>query len=143
VRFWDSSSLLPLIVREARSPEAFAWLQAAPVVVSWTLTPVEAVSALCRLLREARISETQARVGEQRLHEIVGIGVVIGDVERIKLRAARLLRVHPLRAADAMQLAAALAWVDGQPSGQTFHTFDERLAFAAQREGFEALPAPR
>ena len=47
----------------------------------------------------------------------------------------RVLRVHPLRAADALQLAAALEWSGGAASGM-FITYDERLRDAASREGF-------
>jgi hypothetical protein len=49
----------------------------------------------------------------------------------------RLLRVHPLRAAGALQLAAALEWAGAPPDGELV-TFDERLREAAVREGFAA-----
>ena len=51
--------------------------------------------------------------------------------------AQRVLRVHPLRAADALQLAAALLWAGGQPHLRVLHTLDDRLAAAARREGFD------
>ena len=68
--------------------------------------------------------------------------LVSTDVERTKALARRLLRVHTLRAADALQLAAALAWADGHPEGLVLHTFDRRLGEAAEREGFRVIPAP-
>lgn len=57
--------------------------------------------------------------------------------DAIREQALRLLRVHPLRAADALQLAAALEWA-GTPTRAAFMTFDERLRSAAHREGFSA-----
>jgi uncharacterized protein len=45
-----------------------------------------------------------------------------------------------MRAADALQLAAALVWCDEQPQGEVFVTLDERLADTARREGFTTLP---
>jgi predicted nucleic acid-binding protein len=48
----------------------------------------------------------------------------------------RVLRLHALRAADALQLAAALEW-SGSPAAGVIVSFDERLAQAAAREGFE------
>ncbi len=51
----------------------------------------------------------------------------------------RLLRVHPLRAADAFQLAAAIAAADESPRSLPFVTFDSRLARAAEREGFPVI----
>ena len=60
----------------------------------------------------------------------------------MKALAVRLLRVHPLRGADALQLGAALVWADGAPSGLVLHTLDRRLALAAEREGFRVVPGP-
>ena len=51
-------------------------------------------------------------------------------------RALRLLRVHTLRAADSLQLAAALITVDEKPGGFPFVCSDARLIDAATREGF-------
>ena len=65
---------------------------------------------------------------------------VIIDVEPVKSLATRLLRLHALRAADALQLGAALHWTEGHPQGRTLHTLDSRLALAAQREGFVVPP---
>jgi hypothetical protein len=67
---------------------------------------------------------------------------MVTDVERVKALAVRLLRVHRLRAADALQLAAALAWADGSPQSRTLLTLDDRLATAAEREGFAVSRAP-
>ncbi len=106
----------------------------------WTLTPVEVVSALRRLIREGALDESLARSAEVRTEEIVHACHVIVDVEPVKSLAARLLRLHPLRAADALQLGAALHWVEGHPQGRTLHTLDNRLALAAQREGFVVPP---
>lgn len=47
------------------------------------------------------------------------------------------MRLHPLRAADALQLAAALVLSDFEPRTLPFVTLDDRLASAARREGFE------
>jgi predicted nucleic acid-binding protein len=53
----------------------------------------------------------------------------------------RLLRIHSLRAADAIQLAAALEWSGSLPdSSATLVTLDRRLAEAADLEGFTILP---
>jgi predicted nucleic acid-binding protein len=142
VRFWDSSALVPLVVEQPASSEAERWLAADAVVVTWTLTPVELVSALRRLLREGVLAERAVREAEELVRDLTGRAHVVGDVERVKTVAARLLRVHALRAADALQLGAALAWTDGHPEAAILHTFDRRLAEAASREGFRVLPEP-
>ncbi len=105
-------------------------------MVVWTLTPVEVVSALRRLVRERTLSEDAARVAEIRLGEMMGMCHVVIDVEAVKSLATRLLRLHPLRAFDALQLGAALHWTEGHPQGRMLHTLDGRLAQAAEREGF-------
>jgi predicted nucleic acid-binding protein len=56
------------------------------------------------------------------------------------VRARRLLETHPLSAADALQLAAALVMTEERPTGTEFVTFDIRLAEAANKEGFPVLP---
>jgi len=55
-------------------------------------------------------------------------------------RAERLLEIHPLNAADALQLAFALAWCQERPQGRAFICLDGKLREAARREGFRLLP---
>jgi len=136
VRFWDSSAVVPLLIQQERSSRAAAWVSGDDAMVMWTLTPVEVVSALRRLVREGALSEDAARVAEVRLGEVLARSHIVIDVEAVKSLAARLLRLHPLRAFDALQLGAALHWTEGNPQGRTLHTLDNRLAQAAEREGF-------
>ena len=55
----------------------------------------------------------------------------------IRNTAERLLRTHPLRAADSLQLAAAIIAAENDPPTLQFVTLDQQLAAAARREGFE------
>jgi predicted nucleic acid-binding protein len=136
MRFWDSSAVVPLLVEQSGSARAAGWMAADDAAIVWTLTPVEVVSALRRLVRERLLEEETARQAETRLEELMRTCHVVVDVEPVKALATRLLRLHPLRALDALQLAAALHWTEGHPQGRTLHTLDARLALAAQREGF-------
>jgi predicted nucleic acid-binding protein len=140
VRFWDSSALVPLLVEQESSRRVAGWLAEDAAVTIWTLTTVEVVAALRRLVREGALEETVARAAEARLEEIVRACHVVVDVDPVKVSATRLLRVHPLRAFDALQLGAALQWAEGRPEGRMLQTFDMRLARAAEREGF-VVPA--
>lgn len=142
MRFWDSSAVVPLVVRQGQSAEAERWLAEDAEAVTWALTPVEVVSALRRLVREGDLSERAAVSAEAVSAEVLRHTHVVRDMERVKTLAYRLLRVHALRAADALQLAAALAWAGGTPRGLALHTFDRRLALAAEREGFRVVPEP-
>jgi len=58
---------------------------------------------------------------------------------QVREQAIRLLRVHPLRAADASQLAAAIVASDFRPSALEFVTLDSRLAESAEKEGFTVI----
>lgn len=142
VRFWDSSAVVPLIVTQAASPQADAWLSEDPELALWTLTSVELASAVRRLAREGLLGEREARAAEARADEITKTSHVVVNVETVKSQARRLLRLHSLRAADAMQLGAALEWAGGRPMGRFLHTLDAQLARAADREGFHVVPEP-
>jgi hypothetical protein len=82
------------------------------------------------------LDEQVAHAAEERMDELMRACQVIIDVEPVKAQATRLLRLHPLRAFDALQLGAALHWAEAHPRGRLLHTLDGRLALAAQREGF-------
>lgn len=63
--------------------------------------------------------------------------------QSLRRSAIRLLRVHALRAADALQLAAAVAASEGDSRSLALVTLDDRLAEAAVREGFPIADIPR
>jgi len=65
----------------------------------------------------------------------------IQPMPRARKSAIRILRVHPLRAADALQLAAAIAAAEDNPATLPFVTFDDRLGQAAARDGFVVVPS--
>lgn len=136
MRFWDTSAVVPLLIREQHSARVGAWLRDDDAMVVWTLTPGEVVSALRRLLRERALSEETAHIAETRLDELMDRCHIVIDVDAVKSLATRLLRLHALRAADALQLGAAVHWTEGHPQRRAFVTFDEHLAQAAVREGF-------
>lgn len=141
MRFWDSSALVPLVVAQAASAIADTWFAADPIPAVWTLTTVEMSSAIQRLLRDGVIGENEADEAERRAADLMRACNVVVDVETAKSQAQRLVRLHPLRAADALQLAAALEWCGGRAAGRVLHTLDARLGSAARREGFTVPPA--
>ena len=141
MRFWDTSALLPLLVEEPRSPAMIALLRADPAAAVWWLTPVECWSALARLEREQRLTEEQVAAAAGLLDESKRRWTEVPPIERVRDQAARLLRLHPLRAGDALQLAAALVLSDFEPHTLPLVTLDDRLASAARREGFTVLDA--
>jgi len=136
--FWDSSALVPLCVQEASTPSAEIHLRKfAPVV--WWGSPVEIRSAICRLRREKAITDAGEKGAVARL-EMLGRGwreILPGD--QLRELAVRLLDEYSLRAADSLQLAAALIWCDQRPARRTFICVDQRLCKAAKSMGFVVL----
>ena len=103
------------------------------------MTRVEVVSAVARRKREwpqlAALWDSAIR----DVNEVALRWIEIWDVEATRLHAERIIMDHPLRAADALQLGAALVAADGDPQSLELVTLDRRLAEAAQREGFPVL----
>lgn len=134
--FWDSSALTPLLVTEGDSDWREAQLRKDPVVLVWYGTLAEVESALCRLKREGSLSREDESKGRTRLDMLRESWVEVQPTVVVRDRALRLLRTHPLRAADAFQLAAGLVVCQEKTKGFTFLTGDERLREAAEAEGF-------
>ncbi|MBN1962875.1 MAG: type II toxin-antitoxin system VapC family toxin [Deltaproteobacteria bacterium] len=135
MRFWDTSALVPLLIKEKFTIKTKSWLHEDAAIVVWTLTPIEIISALQRRYREGIVDMQQLMHVTKRADELIASCRMVIDVEKVKPLAVRLLCTHSLKAADALQLAAALVWA-GEPTGRVFHTFDKRLADAAFSEGF-------
>jgi len=141
VRFWDTSALLTLFVAEKESARARSWLRRDPIVVVWTLTRVELLSALARRERK---EPSAARALARARTEVLGAWEEWSEIvslEAVRRQAERLVFVHPLRAADALQLGAALVATDLRAERLEIVTLDERLATAAEKEGFSVLGA--
>lgn len=139
MRFWDSSALVPLVAEESTTAAAEAVLDEDPEMALWWGSAVECTSAFARSQRLGEASPEVTRKSLGLLLAVRSSALEIEPSEEIRGRAMRLLTNHPLRAGDALQLAAALAWCE-KPAGTGFVCFDQRLREAAQREGFEVLP---
>ena len=75
----------------------------------------------------------------ERLKLLVGAWHEVDPSDSVREAAVRFLRVHPLRAADAVQLAAAYIAAERRPSSLELVTLDNRLAMAARKEGFAVI----
>ena len=134
--YWDSSALVPLVVPESESAALAALIADDKEVTIWWVTPLECHSALHRRHRERPLPAGELTKAVERIRTIVEHADTISPSDELRRRAARLLAVHHLRAADALQLAAALLWCEEQPHGEGFVSLDSRLREAAAKEGF-------
>lgn len=139
MKFWDSSAIVPLCVEETATDRALALVAEDPEVAIWWATPVECASAVARLEREAVLTPTEAAEAFHRLDLLARSWFEIEPHDELREVARRLLRVHPLRAGDALQLAAAYLAAERRPPTLEVVTLDERLRHAALKEGFRVL----
>jgi len=135
VSFWDSSAIVPLCLHQVRTAHARSLLKDDPRVVVWWVTPVECASAFARLVREGILHPAHEGEARATLDDLRASWTEVLPTPRIRSEAERLVRLHPLRGADALQLSAALDW-SGSPAGERLITFDRQLAEAARRQGF-------
>ena len=140
MKFWDTSAIVPLCVNEPGSSTVKAILVKDPSMVVWWATRTECVSAFMRQVREGSLSAADERQAREVLGTLVQAWIEVQLSETVRGTAERLLAIHPLRAADAFQLAAALLWCQGQTVGMFLVSFDIRLREAGHKEGFSLLP---
>ncbi len=110
-----------------------------PYIVTWWGSWIECASALNRLNREGGLEPDELGPALGRLEQLAAAWLEIRPLERVRRRALRLLRTHPLRGADALQLAAALTAADEDPTTLEVVSSDARLSATAQLEGFRVL----
>ncbi|MEK7402697.1 MAG: PIN domain-containing protein [Gemmatimonadota bacterium] len=135
MRFWDASAIVPLCLDQPATTRALAKHADDPELVVWWGTPIECASAIARLHRDGQLSSADEAQARSLLATLKASWFEVQPGDAVREQALRILRLHALRAADALQLAAALEW-SGSPADGRFVTLDERLAAAAQREGF-------
>ena len=139
MRYWDASALVPLIVSEPASGAVRAWLAEDTEIVTWAWTRVEITSAVERRTREGSLTRPERREVLRRLDAFSDTWSEVTEVLAVRSRAGLLLARHPIRAADAGQLGAALVVQEHLVAPLRFVCLDHRLAEAAEREGLRIL----
>ena len=142
MKFWDASAIVPLLLTESATSSVQALAAKDPAMLVWWATEVECASAIGRLERDGAIDESAVTQAFERLKQLAGGWHEIDPSDTIREAAVRFVRVHPLRAADALQLAAAFIAAERRPSSLEVVTLDDRLAVAARKEGFVLIEAP-
>ena len=137
--FWDTSALVPLCVHQGTTPQAISLYKSYEVVVWWA-TSVEIVSALARLVRMKQLDPLEWTQARKLAAVLAEAWWVVQPSDALRAQATLLVNRHGLRAADALQLAAALEWCGGAPQGRAFVTGDQTLLQAAVTSGFEGKP---
>ena len=139
MKFWDASAIVPLLVAEASTRRLQALAAKDPAMLVWWGSEVECVSALARLERDGGLSAGAMTLSLKRLRRLAAGWHEVDPSDAVREAATRFLRVHPLRAADALQLAAAFLAAERRPASADIVTLDDRLAAAARKEGFAVI----
>jgi predicted nucleic acid-binding protein len=136
VKFWDASAIVPLLIAAVSTQRLLALAAEDPAILVWWGSEVECALALARLERAAAIGANEIVTAFSRLRQLKLTWHEIDASDIVRETAVRFLRVHPLRAADAPQLAAAFVAAEGRPASLELVVLDDRLRLAARREGF-------
>jgi predicted nucleic acid-binding protein len=133
---------VPLLVVEPTPRDLQALARHDSDMLVWWGSEVERVSVLGRLERAAALDAKAIALALDRLKKLANGWHEIEPNEIVRETAMRFRRVHPLRAADALQLAAAFIAAERRPASLQVITLDERLADADRREGFALVDVP-
>src|ERR1700681_2389577 len=120
MRFWDASAIISLLADEPTRGRLLELLDEDPQVLAWWGTPVEIASALARREREKLLSADELSAPFAPTRQLANSWHEIVPSDSVRRTAERLLRTHPLRAADSLQLAAALIASDHNPVSLEF-----------------------
>lgn len=139
--FWDTSTVVPLCVTQGTTEEMIELMRGDSSMTVWWGTLVEGRSALARLRREGLLDGEGEERARGFLQGLEAGWTEIKPSEKVRQQAIRCISVHGLKAADALQLAAAFVWADTNPVGNSFVCLDAKLRAAAKMEGFTVHPA--
>jgi uncharacterized protein len=142
MRFWDASAIVPLLITETTTKPLQGLAHSDPAMLVWWATEVECASAIARLEGEDALDPRVVNEAFDRLKRLAEGWHEVDPSDDVREAAVRFLRVHPLRTADALQLAAAFVAAERRPSSLEVVTLDDRLAAAARREGFVLIEVP-
>jgi uncharacterized protein len=142
MKFWDASAIVPLLMTEPTTRAMQALARKDPAMLVWWSTEVECASAIARLERDGTLDESASTEAFDRLRQLDGGWHEVDPSDAVREAAIRFLRVHALRSADALQLAAAFIAAERRPSSLEVVTLDDRLAGAARKEGFVLIEVP-
>lgn len=130
--FFDSSAFAKRYIAEQGSDEVDDLCQATDELALCAICVPEIVSALNRRVRERSVSRADYAVVKSRLLEDVRDAAIINLTDDVIAYAMLVLEQDPIRAMDALHIAAAKTW-----KADLFVTADKEQARAARRMGLK------
>ena len=139
--FWDASAIIPLCIDEPQTKVLREAAKKTETMAVWWGSLIECCSAFARLRRDGRLKPKEEDEVRHILSVLSSSWIEIEPCEEVRTMAGNLLLLHPLHAADSLQLAAALVWAKKSPKGHQFVCLDRKLGEAARKVGFKVMPA--
>lgn len=140
MRFWDSSAIVPLLIREATSGDLRALLATDVHIAASFITSLEVGSALWRRDHNNELSSDEHAAADDAFEKLNQSWSEVADIFDAREVALEVITRHALRSGDAIQLASALIACGYDAASLPFVTLDNTLASAARAEGFIVLP---
>jgi uncharacterized protein len=128
-----------LLVDEPGAEDARRAYAEADGIRTVAIARVEATAALARMRKGRRLTPTQLKRAFEDLDQIWRGIFTHGVTDALLAKAAESARAHALRAYDAVHLAGALSFADGEELDLA--CWDKELREAAQKHGFALIPA--
>jgi uncharacterized protein len=141
MKFWDTSAIIPLVVDQDYYSIIHTLLREDTYIVVWWGTKIECYSTLSRLWRDRILNEESFSIAQNLLDMLHEQWTEILPGKDLRDQSMRAISIHGLKTLDSLQLAAALLWTDNKPKQRSFVSLDKQLRNAAQKEGFNVLPA--
>jgi predicted nucleic acid-binding protein len=133
--FFDSSAFAKRYLEEAGSSAVEALCLAASDLAVCVICVPEILSALNRRVRERHILSSDYLLLKGHLLDDLRDAAIVDLTPAVIAGTVEVLEAAPLRAADAMHVAAALAW-----DADLFVSADHRQLAAARAAGLEVKP---
>lgn len=133
--FFDSSAFAKRYLEEAGSAAVESLCLAASDLAVCVICVPEILSALNRRIRERHISSSDYLLLKGHLLDDLRDAAIVDLTPAVIAGTVEVLEAAPLRAADAMHVAAALAW-----DAELFVSADNRQLAAARAAGLEVKP---
>ena len=128
--FFDSSAFAKRYVEEPGSQTVDSLCQGATEVALSVLCVPEIISALNRRVREGLLTGQEYAEAKQYLSHDIRDAVIVNLAPQVVSSCTKILETHPVRAADALQIACALEW-----ETELFVSADKRQISAAKKSG--------
>ncbi len=94
MRFWDSSSIVPLILAESTTGTLMTLIEPRGLMMVWWGTPVEVVSAMARRVRDGVLDAARFAQSRRRLEILAEGWQEVAPSDQLRGLAERAVRVH-------------------------------------------------